>query len=123
MRMNAQFQVLDEPVRPVGATILTGLTDSSDEDINLVTEVDNTIKTELKDWRIPIMTYLKEPDHDAERNIQCFAFKHILIDGELYRRTTKNLLLKCLDSNQARVAMGEVHEDICGRHQSAPKIK
>ena len=31
--------------------------------------------------------------------------------------------LKCLDDDQARVAMGEVHEGICGTHQSAPKMK
>jgi hypothetical protein len=34
-----------------------------------------------------------------------------------------DLLLKCLDSDQAKVAMGEVHERICDTHQSAPKIK
>ena len=46
-----------------------------------------------------------------------------MIDDELYHRTTEDLLLKCLDSNQARVTMGEVHEGICGTHQSAPKMK
>jgi hypothetical protein len=33
------------------------------------------------------------------------------------------LLLKCLDSDQASVAMGEVREGICGAHQSTPKMK
>jgi len=46
-----------------------------------------------------------------------------LIDSELYRRTAEDVLLKCLYSDQARVAMGEVHEGICGTHQLAPKIK
>jgi hypothetical protein len=46
-----------------------------------------------------------------------------LINDELYRRTAKDLLLKCLDSDQAKIAMGEVHEGICGTHQSAPKMK
>jgi len=46
-----------------------------------------------------------------------------LIDDELYRRTAEELLLKCLDSDQAKVAMGEVHEGICGTYQSAPKMK
>ena len=52
-----------------------------------------------------------------------FGFQVCLIDNELYRRTAEDLLLKCLDSDQARVAMGEVHEGICGTHQSAPKMK
>jgi hypothetical protein len=33
------------------------------------------------------------------------------------------VLLKCLGSDQSRIAMGEVHEGICGTHQSAHKIK
>ena len=51
------------------------------------------------------------------------AFKYILIDNELYRRTAEDLLLKCLDPDKAKVAMGEVLEGICGTHQSAPKMK
>ena len=51
------------------------------------------------------------------------AFKYISVDDELYHRTAEDLLLKCLYSDQARVAMGEVHEGICGMHQSAPKMK
>jgi hypothetical protein len=47
----------------------------------------------------------------------------MLVEGELYRCTTDDLLLKCLDSDPAMVAMGEVHEGICGTHQSAPKMK
>ena len=67
--------------------------------------------------------YLKDPCRGAERNIRRLAFKYILIDGELYHQTAEDLLLKCLDSDQTRVAMGEVHDGICGTHQSAPKMK
>ena len=70
-----------------------------------------------------MISYLKDPGRGAERNIRRAAFKYILIDDELYRRTAEDLLLKCLDSDQANFAMGEVHEGICGTHQSAPKIK
>ena len=69
------------------------------------------------------MTYLNDPDHGAERNIRRLAFKYILINDELYCRTAKDVLLKCLDSDQARVTIGEVHEGICGTYQSAPKMK
>ena len=69
------------------------------------------------------MAYLKNPGRGAERNIRHLAFKYILVDDELYRRTADDILLKCLGTDQARVAMGEVHEDICGTHQSAPKMK
>ena len=69
-----------------------------------------------------LISYLRDPGCGAERNIRRLAFKYVLIDEELYRRTAEDLLLKCLDSDQARVAMGEVHEGICGTHQSAPKM-
>ena len=54
---------------------------------------------------MPIITYLRDPGRGAERNIRRLAFKYVLIDDELYRRTAEDLLLKCLDSDQARVAM------------------
>jgi hypothetical protein len=47
----------------------------------------------------------------------------MFVEGELYRRTADDLLLKCLDSDQAKVAMGEVHEGIDDTHQSVPKMK
>lgn len=69
------------------------------------------------------MSYLRDPGRGAERNIRRLAFKYVLIDDEFYRRTAEDLLLKCLNLDHARVAMGEVHEGICGTHQSAPKMK
>jgi hypothetical protein len=35
----------------------------------------------------------------------------------------ESLLLKCLDEERARIAMGEVHEELCGTHQSVAKMK
>jgi hypothetical protein len=42
---------------------------------------------------------------------------------ELYWRTIDGLLLKCLDEEESRVAMGEVHEGMCGTHQSVHKMR
>jgi hypothetical protein len=47
----------------------------------------------------------------------------VLYNDELYQRTAEDLLLKCLETDQARIAMGKVHEGICGTHQLALKIK
>jgi hypothetical protein len=47
----------------------------------------------------------------------------MLHNDELYQRTAKDLPLKCLETDQTRIAMGEVHEGICGTHQSALKMK
>jgi hypothetical protein len=47
----------------------------------------------------------------------------MLYNDELYWRTAKDFLLKCLGPDQARVAVGEVHKGICGTHQLALKMK
>ena len=84
MRVKAELQVLDEPVRPVNAIGLTG------PEISLTAQsagnTDSTVKrAEDQDWRVPIIFYLNDPGRGAERNIQRAAFKYILIDDELYR--------------------------------------
>nr|AAP52537.1 retrotransposon protein, putative, unclassified [Oryza sativa Japonica Group]AAX95554.1 Reverse transcriptase (RNA-dependent DNA polymerase), putative [Oryza sativa Japonica Group]AAX95572.1 Reverse transcriptase (RNA-dependent DNA polymerase), putative [Oryza sativa Japonica Group] len=40
-----------------------------------------------------------------------------------FQLTIDGVLLKCLSADQAKVAIGEVHEGICGTHQSAHKMK
>jgi hypothetical protein len=46
-----------------------------------------------------------------------------MLDNTLYHQTIDGLLLKCLGSDQSKIAMGEVHEGICVTHQSAHKMK
>jgi hypothetical protein len=45
------------------------------------------------------------------------------MSDELYRRAVNDVLLKCLGPGDAILAMAEVHEGVCGTHQSAPKMK
>ena len=65
----------------------------------------------------------KDPGRGVEMDIRRITLKNILVDDKLYRRTAEDLFLKFLSSDQARVAVSKVHEDICGTHQSAPKVK
>ena len=133
MKTKAEFLVLDAPVRPVSETGLTaqtgltgletGLTGDAAVGSGSAKKDDSIISAEAQDWRVPLMSYLRDPCRGAERNIRRLAFKYVLIDDELYHRTAEDLLLRCLDSDHARVAMGEVHEGICGTHPSAPKMK
>jgi hypothetical protein len=75
------------------------------------------------DWRMPIINYLHNPSGRVDRNVRHIAFKYILIDNKLYRQNIGDVLLKCLALDDAILAMGEVHEEIFGTHQSAPKMK
>jgi hypothetical protein len=47
----------------------------------------------------------------------------VLLEGDLYYRTIDGVLLKCIDKEEAKVLMGEIHEGVCGSHQSAYKMK
>ena len=133
MQIKAESLVLDEPVRPVAETGPTAPTGLTDPETGLTTKggmssssAENSTQTvgaEVQDWRTPIIAYLKDSGRGAERKIRRLAFKYILVDNELYRRTADDVLLKYLGIYQAHVAMGEVHEGICGTHQSAPKMK
>jgi hypothetical protein len=92
--------------------------DSSVALIDLVNDAANTI-----DRRTPFVTYLHDPSIRTNRNIRLVVFNYVLIDDELYHRTPSEVLLKCLGPDDATLAMTEVHEGICGTHQSAPKMK
>ena len=47
----------------------------------------------------------------------------MLLKDELYYRTIDGVLLKCLGDDEAKSLMGEIHEGVCGAHQSAFKMK
>jgi hypothetical protein len=107
-------QVTDRPgegSRPSGVAREVLLVKSADK------EADET------DWRTPIVDYLRNPSVRTDRNVQRTTFKYVLMSDELYRRTVDDVLLKCLGPSDAILTMAEVHEGICGTHQSAPKMK
>ena len=47
----------------------------------------------------------------------------MLLEDELYYRTIDGVLLKCLCDDEAKGLIGEIHEGVCGAHQSAFKMK
>jgi hypothetical protein len=106
------------------STGLTGPADPSNSVLeNLASNGPEQDKTDIIDWRRPIIDYLQDPSLKVDRKIRRLAFKFTLVDEELYRRTVDDMLLKCQNSDQSKVAMGEVHEEISGTHQLAPKMK
>jgi hypothetical protein len=90
-------------------------------EVLMVKSADN--KADETDWRTPIVDYLRNPSVRTNRNVRRTTFKYVLMSDELYRRTIDDILLRCLGLSDAILAMTEVHEGICGTHQSAPKMK
>jgi ribonuclease HI len=56
------------------------------------------------DWRRPLTEYINNPSSNQNW-------------------TMEGLLLKCLGEEEVKIAMGEVHEGMCGAHQSAHKMR
>jgi hypothetical protein len=75
-----------------------------------------------EDWRWSIIEYRQNPSSGRDKKTRRRALKYVLVDRELHRCTVDSMLLKCLDGG-ARMSMGEVHEGLCGAHQSAFKMK
>jgi hypothetical protein len=103
----------DNPISETGWSKISKIMDESSE----------MIVTNHDDWRTPLIRYLENPDHINDRKVHRQALKYVMLDSTLYCRTIDGLFLKCLDSDQSRIAMGEVYEGIYGTHQSAHKIK
>lgn len=77
---------------------------------------------EIDDWRKEIVGYLQNLSQPIPRKLRYKALKYVLLDNALYYRTLDGILLRCLNSEEAKVVMCEVHEGICGTHQSAYKM-
>jgi hypothetical protein len=54
------------------------------------------VGTDLEDWRTPLLRYLRDSSAKVDKSVRWSAFKYVLHNDELYWRTSKDLLLKCL---------------------------
>jgi hypothetical protein len=79
----------------------------------------DTVQT---DWRLPLLNCIRDPRKTTNKKIKRQALKYTLLDDDLYRRTIDGILLKCLGGEQAKVAVWEAHDGICGAHQLAHKM-
>jgi hypothetical protein len=75
------------------------------------------------DWRVEIANYLMNPSQKVTRKLRYKLTKYVLLNDQLYYKIVDGVLLKCFSQEEAKVLMGEVHEGICGAHQSAYKMK
>jgi hypothetical protein len=57
-----------------------------------------------------------------DKKVKQQVLKYTSLDDDLYQRTIDGVLLKCMGEEQAKVAVREVHDEICGAHQSAYKM-
>jgi hypothetical protein len=79
----------------------------------------NTIQT---DWRLPLLECIRDPEKIMDKKVKQQVLKYKSLDDDLYWRTIDDVLVKCLGEKQAKVAVQEVHDGICGAHQLAYKM-
>ena len=76
-----------------------------------------------KDWRKPIVKYLETPVGNMDRKIKYRALSYVCMGKELFKKTSKAVLLKCLGDTEAYLAIVEFHRGACGAHQAGHKMK
>lgn len=75
------------------------------------------------DWQKLIIEYLGNPTGMTDRKIKYMALSHVIMGNELFKKTPKGILLKCLGESEAYLAISEVHKGSCGSHQIGHKMK
>ena len=75
------------------------------------------------DWRTELENYLRCPGKRAPYALKIKALNYVLLEGELYRKGFDGLLLRCVGFLDALEIMKQVHEGVCGAHQSGVKIR
>ena len=79
-----------------------------------------------EDWRSPIISYLRSPSSCTNNALKLKARRYVLMgrkDECLFKRGADGILLKCISTEESIQVMDEVHEGICGAHQSGIKMK
>jgi ribonuclease HI len=75
------------------------------------------------DWRKEIVDCLENASRKVSRKLRYKAIKFVLLDERLYDKTMDGVLLQCLGQEEAKRMMSEVHDGLCGAHQSAYRMK
>ena len=77
---------------------MTSPVNSPEKLLNRPDVTSSDVGSNLEDWRTPLLRYLRDPSAKIDKSVQRSAFKYVLHNNVLYRRTTEDLLLKCLGS-------------------------
>ncbi|XP_014511508.1 uncharacterized protein LOC106770199 [Vigna radiata var. radiata] len=76
-------------------------------------------------WKEEIIRLIKEPDEGGSLQIEDVKkiARYCMVGDDLYRCGYTTPLLKCLDEEEAKYVMRELHEGICGRHTGGRALR
>jgi hypothetical protein len=89
-----------KPTAPVDSadSPVTSLVNSPKKLPNRSDVTSSDVGADLEDWGTFLLKYLRDPSAKIDKGVRRSAFKYVLHNDELYRRTIEDLLLKCLGS-------------------------
>ncbi|CAN1248722.1 Transposon Tf2-9 polyprotein [Linum perenne] len=79
------------------------------------------------DWRAPIRTFIETDALPADRalatRVRRRAARCILLDREMYRKSSAGPYLRCLSDEEASFTLREIHQGVCGMHIGAKSLE
>ncbi|XP_057246688.1 uncharacterized protein LOC130589444 [Beta vulgaris subsp. vulgaris] len=86
-----------------------------------VNDIDvSNIATASTSWQTPFIQYLKDgtlpEDRLQARKVRFRASMYVLLDGILFRKSIAGPYLRCLDGDECRQVLQEMHDGCCGNH-------
>ena len=74
----------------------------------------------MNSWMTPIISFLRDghlpQDADKARKIKKRAARFTVLNDTLYKKGFSMPYLKCVDEDEAKYILEEIHEGICGNH-------
>lgn len=80
-------------------------------------------KLSNKDWRNPIIDFLKNPTGTIDQKIRYKKISYVIMGNELFKKTPKEVLLKFFSENEAYLEIFSMYSGSCGAHQASHKMK
>jgi hypothetical protein len=78
------------------------------------------------EWRTLFMIYFRTgclPEDKVEHErLHCRAGQYVLVDEELFRRSTNGTLMKCITPDEGCAILQDIHIGICGSHMGARSL-
>ena len=77
-------------------------------------------------WTNAILLFLRDrqlaPNPEEARKIQKHATRFTVLNDELYKRDYSQPYLRCIEGEEAKYVLEEVHRRVCGDHVGAKSL-
>lgn len=104
---------------PPSGLEMTKLGSVDPENFEILT-IENLVDT---NWRKPTVSYLENPVGSTYQKVKYRSLSYMVIGNELFKKTLKEVLLKCLGESKAYFIVSNVHGGECVAHQAGHNMR